>query len=140
MTNADLSYLQGKMTSTLTLEGDNIRVDNPVGISLTPKLLKKDVYDQIKSDCEFILEAIETLVQEFVRTDLLREIFPELEGVHDLISRPTSFDRAVWLARFDVVEAVDGSFKIVETNCNCPGGLTRVHTVDRAFRSLPNFH
>ena len=131
------SMSQRNAMDILRSEQGNTRTDNPVGISLTPKLISERVYLKLKSQCEDILDALEIFVKEYVEHDFGREIFPELEEVVSLIKLKPSIHRWVWLARFDIVESTEGDYKIVETNANCPGGLTRLSLIEKAFLSTP---
>lgn len=113
--------------------------DRPIPLSPTPMLVSEPDYAEISATSLLVLSALEKAAQMTYTDPDLWAYFPELHAAEELIRLPTSTNRVIDLARFDLAIVKDGGFKMLESNSQCPGGLTVVGDINTAFRASRQF-
>lgn len=102
-------------------------------VSLSPYLIDYKKYTHIAHLCRQVINAIEKLLHLYVENNEIKAYFPELSKYRHLSCIKPLYRRWVHIARFDIVETVDGQFKLLETNCDCPGGVLFTSLIRKAF-------
>ncbi|MDU0074646.1 MULTISPECIES: glutathionylspermidine synthase family protein [Bacillus] len=111
----------------------------PIPVSLTPFLIDRCKYDHLKSKSELVLEAMEIFLRIYIEYDDIQEEFPELSVFRELSRIKPLYKHWIHLARFDVAETIDGRFKLMETNCDCPGAILWVSYIKQIYETLDIF-
>lgn len=111
----------------------------PIPVSLTPFLIDKCKYDHLVSKSELVLEAMETFLRIYIEYEDIQKHFPELSVFRELSKVKPEYKYWIHLARFDVTETIDGSFKLMETNCDCPGAILWVSYIKQIYEDLDIF-
>ncbi|NNM32524.1 MAG: hypothetical protein HKO53_05640 [Gemmatimonadetes bacterium] len=80
---------------------------------------------------------IETIVREWASDGDLRQVLTMPEPLRRELERhEESGVQRVHLCRLDLLPSLDGGFKVLETNANCPGGLLYSGRASRAWRDV----
>lgn len=135
----DIREWQSQVEGKLSERGLLLESQKVYPVSVTPYFLEEKVYQDLANKCEIFLNAIETIVNAYVRDEEVQKYFPELENYRFLNTQAVPYDRWVHLARFDIVETVTGDFKIMETNCACPGGISLVPSIKKVYSETQAF-
>ncbi|MDT9000400.1 hypothetical protein RQP53_14085 [Paucibacter sp. APW11] len=98
-------------------------------------MLRSRDYAALASDAQLVLQALEQLNRLYCDEPDIQARFPELRHLRPYISHATSGQRDIPLARFDLMRGADGRWQMLESNSDCPGGLTLTGIVNRAFRA-----
>jgi hypothetical protein len=130
----DLRAWQDELDQALRRAHVTFLGDRTLPVSLSPYIIESGKYRRLARLGENLLSAIERLVGLYVEQPELRALFPELERFGALALRRPSMDRFVHVARFDLVETADGEFRIMETNCDCPGAILYLSAIAAAVR------
>jgi hypothetical protein len=130
----DLRAWQAELDQTLRRAQVTFLVDRTLPVSLTPYIIESGKYHRLARLCEKLLSAIERVLGLYVEHPELRALFPELERFGALALRRTSTSRFVHVARFDLVETTEGEFRIMETNCDCPGAILYLSAIAAVIR------
>ena len=107
-----------------------------VPTSLTPKVINESRYQQLKYLSETVLGAIESVLHRYVSEPAIQALFPELQNFRTLSTRTPAYERWVQVARFDIAETPSGEFKLMETNCDCPGAILWTPLIKYAYEEL----
>ncbi|MHB8270115.1 hypothetical protein [Bradyrhizobium sp.] len=118
--SGDFAEYQAELQRHL-LNRDVRTYDEITRISLSPVILPGDRYDRLAHDCEQVISAIEIILQLYVSEKRVQALFPELERFRSLSLQLPPYRPLAWLARFDLVETVQGEFRMMETNNAMPG-------------------
>lgn len=120
------------------LGNENVLVDGKklLPVSLSPQLMSYDRYKNLSGLCENILNAIEKILRLYIEHTEVQYLFPELAKYRALSLIKPDYPRWVHLARFDIVENPSGEFKLLETNCDCPGAIMFTPIVKNIYRNL----
>lgn len=108
-------------------------------VSFTPYTITSDRYEILSSLCEKVYSAIEKLLRYFVKDQDTQALFPELISYRRLSTFTPDYKYWTFLARFDIAESQDGDFKLLETNCACPGGFFLFSIIKKAFNKIGVF-
>lgn len=135
-----------KIKSTLSLQNmlnkslleNRVLVDgkSKLPVSLTPYIIEHDECQGLYELCKNVYTAIEKLLRVYVDDPTVQSLFPELEKYRELSCLTPDYNNWIHLCRFDVVRTPEGKFKIMETNCDCPGAILFVPKIKRIFREL----
>jgi hypothetical protein len=69
----------------------------------------------------------------------VQKLFPELQFQRELSTLAPTYRRWVQLARFDIALVEGGDLKILETNCDCPGGIALIPVINDVYRAMDWF-
>lgn len=87
-----------------------------------PHLLERTRYQALCSDARLLVSALDKVVAGYRSDGRIRRFFAHLEAYRAFLELPVLTRSHVPIARFDLLEHVDGSFQIIEPNTCCPGG------------------
>jgi uncharacterized circularly permuted ATP-grasp superfamily protein len=87
-----------------------------------PYLLHQSRFDQLRQQGEHLLKALNRVVKGYRHDQRIRRYFGHLERFEKFLSLPTPLYPIISIARFDLVETMQGDFRVVEPNTCCPGG------------------
>ncbi|MFN7096600.1 MAG: hypothetical protein ACK4PR_03440, partial [Gammaproteobacteria bacterium] len=127
---------QAILNEILLNEGALVDGKNLLPVSLTPYLIKYSDYINLSNMCKYIISALEKLLRLYVKDKDVQKYYPELTAYRDLSLNIPAYSNWIHLARFDIVETEEGNFKLLETNCDCPGAIILVSIIDRACSSI----
>ena len=106
----------------------------PVGI---PVMVGRDMAQRTRAFVRAYHRCIETVVRESARNGDVRQVLTLPDQLRsDLDRDPHHGDHSIHLCRLDLLPTVDGGFKVLETNANCPGGLLYSGRASRAWREV----
>ena len=105
-------------------------------VSLSPYIIDCEKYNRLSSLCEEVSSAIEKVLRVYVKEEKVQALFPELERYRDLSCIAPKYKNWIHLGRFDLVEVTEGKFKILETNCDCPGGILFAPLIKKIFKEF----
>lgn len=102
--------------------------------TLTPYLMSTKNYETIRQQSETLLSTLNNIVSLYQTDKKIRSFFSHLEAYEIFLSLPLLSEQIIAFARFDLIEAADGQFKVIEPNTCCPGGHTFIPNFYRGFR------
>lgn len=132
----NLKNEQSNLNYQLKHEGVLVDNLNILPVSLTPYHISFDKYQHLHSLCKSVISAIEKFLRLYVDNQDVQDLFPELNNFRSLSCIKPNYDHWIHLARFDVVETQDSSFKILETNCDCPGAILFAPIIKKIYKTL----
>ena len=100
-----------------------------IPITTTPQYFSAAAYNRLASDSALILSALEVVLNLYCEDESIQKRFPELSLLKRYICQTPLFSRSINLARFDYVKAEDGTLRMIESNTDCPGGMTNASAV-----------
>jgi len=136
MEKTDIKSQQEVLNKVLLEE--NILVDGKriLPVSLSPYLLNSKQYQHLSYLCQHVINALEKFIKLCVNNELVRALYPELKNYYNLASKKPNYERWIHLARFDLVATAKDNFKLLETNCDCPGAIQFTPIIKKIFKYL----
>ncbi len=107
--------------------------DAPDRVTLKPKLLDRHTEHRLSTGLARIHEALETLIETILEDPSLRA-GPMNPDLLELARVDPGYDAAIQVARFDGL-LHEGTLRLLEFNCDSPGGAARADTLDQAYRT-----
>ena len=101
------------------------------------QMVLPEVAERLREVTRTYHRAIETIVESSVHDEAVRDALSTPAALADDLARDTDpANSKVHICRLDLLPAEDGSFWILETNANCPGGFVFSGMCNRAWREF----
>ncbi len=111
---------------------------HPWPISLRPTIVHADWAAKLFQGAERLVGVLDHVLELYRREGSVRELFSAYDPVREYILRAPSLTPLTRICRLDGMVAPDGSYKILETNSDCPSGFFGSAKAMQIWRSLPN--
>lgn len=121
--NLNYEALYSEIQASLFQEGAYVDDGTVPPISFSPYVMQSEKYLYLSYLCFHFHSAMEKLLRVLVQERDILRLFPELRQYTRFTKLLPNYSKWIHLARFDVIENKNGKFKILETNCDCPGGM-----------------
>jgi diaminobutyrate-2-oxoglutarate transaminase len=108
-----------------------------IPVTLTPYCFESSEYQSLAAAAQEVLGALEVVGNLYCEDERIRSRFPELSDLESYIACTPAEQRKIGIARFDYIKGADGALRMLETNTDCPGGMSVAGIVHRAFRRSP---
>lgn len=134
-----LKAYQESFQKNLKDEQVNFKDDELMPVSFSPRFFSQKRYEELKANSLYVLQAIEVILRLYIDNKDIQDLFPELKKCRSLSTKIPPYKNWIYLARFDFAETFDGRFQMMETNCDCPGGLMFTPRIQRAHKNTSFF-
>ncbi len=143
LTSALATQSQAHIDSILGAESVN-QEGNPIPVSLLPTVIAESELNYISAQGLLIRDALIEIIDAFIDEHRagrvegpLHRHFRPYSKWWDLIARETRKSEHIQLMRYDTIRESDGSWKILESNTCCPGGVVHPGIIRQAWLQSP---
>lgn len=133
---SDLAVRQSALNQKLMEEGILVDGKSLLPVSLSPYLIKHEKYLKLTYLCQKIASVLEKFLRLYIENKDIQDMYPELSRYRTLTLKKPLYDNWVHLARFDIAETIDGSFRLLETNCDCPGAILFTPMINKILKEI----
>ncbi|MCX4791877.1 glutathionylspermidine synthase family protein [Streptomyces sp. NBC_01221] len=92
-------------------------------VSPRPFFLEESEAAGVRTTAEKLHNVVDKVVDAYGTSDVVRQHFPHYEKHAHLMMPPEALRPAARVCRFDGVVDAEGTYKLMETNTACPGGV-----------------
>lgn len=132
----DVNIAQEELNNHLLKEEVLVDGNSILPVSLSPYLISNTKYQHLAYLCQQVINALEKFIQIYVNNKMLQNLYPELTDYNALACKDPGYERWIHLARFDIALTPMGEFKLLETNCDCPGAIQFTPIIKRIFKEF----
>lgn len=133
--NPDVLRDDYELVKKLCLEKKaNFPGQNADSITPVPHFIESEKYQYLCEMSEKVFNAFERVVENYFTDIRIRQFYPHLEKYQRLVSLPVRQTPVITMARFDIIESIDGQYKIIEPNASAPGFTLLLPIMDEVLR------
>jgi hypothetical protein len=136
-TQRELAAAQGRLSGAIAAGGLHFE-GRPYPVSLRPLAISARQAREFAAIGERFVKLLDTAAEIYCNSREARRLFPAYRGVERYATSLPKLKPLTRICRFDGLIAPDGSYRIIETNTDCPGGVIQNGLAGRIWEQTAN--
>jgi diaminobutyrate-2-oxoglutarate transaminase len=92
-------------------------------VSIRPFLVERAALSKVRAVAEWLIDALDVVARLYAKEPSVRALFPACTPMEEFIRDQASILPTALIARIDGLFDASGTYRLIETNTDCPGGI-----------------